>query len=369
MFKSSIQIGKISDIPIKLHISFIIALPFIAWAVSTNIEMLTGIMNIPYQNMFLPDYLLGLLITIFLFASVALHELGHSFVARSKGHQINSITLMLLGGIAEIKEMTENPDDELKISIIGPMVSLAIGLTFILIAQLISSILIADLRFLILYLGQLNVFLAIFNMLPAFPNDGGRVLRALIARKKDFLQATKIAVTVSKVIVFLFGVIGFIYGNFILILIAFFIYMRANQEFQYSMLKDTLSDLRVRDLMSTDVSYISSDLTVKELLEMMLHKSHSGYPVIDDDKLIGCVTMEDIRNIKSDKHHERYVKDIMSTDIKKISPNQDVNKALQILLEEDIGRLMVMEDDKLVGIITRTDIFNAFKIKQVEKNL
>jgi CBS domain-containing protein len=79
--------------------------------------------------------------------------------------------------------------------------------------------------------------------------------------------------------------------------------------------------------------------------------------------------MEDIRNIKSDKHHERYVKDIMSTDIKKVSPDQDVNKALQILLEEDIGRLMVMEDDNLVGIITRTDIFNAFKIKQVEKNL
>ncbi|MGM0446491.1 MAG: site-2 protease family protein [Bacillota bacterium] len=369
MFKSSIQIGKISDIPIKLHISFIIALPFIAWAVSTNIEMLTGIMNIPYQNIVLPDYFLGLLITIFLFASVALHELGHSFVARSKGQQINSITLMLLGGIAEIKEMTENPDDELKISLIGPMVSLAIGLTFILIAQLISSILIADLRFLILYLGQLNVFLAIFNMLPAFPNDGGRVLRSLIAKRKDFLQATQIAVTVSKVIVFLFGVIGFIYGNFILILIAFFIYMRANQEFQYSMLKDTLSDLRVKDLMSTEVSYISSDLTVKELLEMMLHKSHSGYPVIDEGKLIGCVTMEDIRNIKSDKHHEKYVEDIMSTDIKKISPDQDVNKALQILLEEDIGRLMVMEEDKLVGIITRTDIFNAFKIKQVEKNL
>jgi len=369
MFKSSFQIGKISDIPIKLHISFIIALPFIAWAVSTNIEMLSKIMNIPYQNMILSDYILGLLITLFLFTSVALHELGHSFVARSKGQQINSITLMLLGGIAEIKEMTENPDDELKISLIGPMVSLAIGLTFILIAQLISSILIADLRFLILYLGQLNVFLAIFNLLPAFPNDGGRVLRALIAKRKDFLQATKIAVMVSKIIVFLFGVIGFLYGNFILILIAFFIYMRANQEFQYSMIKDTLSDLRVKDLMSNDVSYISSNLTVKELLDMMLQKSHSGYPVIDDGKLIGCVTMEDIRNIKTDNHQEIYVNDIMSTDIKKISPDQDVNKALQILLEEDIGRLFVMENDKLVGIITRTDIFNAFKIKQVEKNL
>lgn len=369
MFKNSITIGKISGIPIKLHISFIIALPFIAWAVSTNIETMANMMSIPYQNMIISDYIFGLLITIFLFVSVGLHELGHSFVARSKGQKINSITLMLLGGMAEIKEMTEDPGDELKISIIGPMVSLAIGLTMILIAQLISSILLPDLVFLILYLGQLNVFLAVFNMIPAFPNDGGRVLRAFIARKKDFLAATKIAVSVSKVIVFIFGVIGFIYGNFILILIAFFIYMRANQEFQYSVIKDSLSDLKVQDLMSQDVSYISGDITVNELLQKMLHKSHSGYPVIEEGKLVGCVTMEDIRSIKSERHGNVLVKEIMSTDIKRISPKADVNKALQILLEEDIGRLMVMDKERLVGIITRTDIFNAFKIKQVEKEL
>ena len=369
MFKKSYQIGTISEIPIKLHISFIIALPFIAWIVSTNIEMMTNLMNISYQELIISDYILGLLIAIFLFVSVGLHELGHSFVARSRGHEINSITLMLLGGISEIEEMSEEPNDELSISLIGPMVSLAIGLTMILIATLTSNIFIADLVFLILYLGQLNVFLAIFNLIPAFPNDGGRVLRSFIARRQDFLTATKIAVTVSKVIVFIFGIIGFLYGNFILILIAFFIYMRANQEFQYSMIKDTLSDLRVKDLMSQDVKYISADLTVRELLEKMLHKSHSGYPILEDGKLIGCVTMEDVRNIKPEKHEDFTVRDIMSKDIKKVSPNEYVNKALQMLLEEDIGRLMVMEDDELVGIITRTDIFNAFKIKQIERNL
>jgi predicted transcriptional regulator len=101
----------------------------------------------------------------------------------------------------------------------------------------------------------------------------------------------------------------------------------------------------------------------------MLHKSHSGYPILEDGKLIGCVTMEDVRNIKPEKHEDFTVRDIMSQDIKKVSPNEDVNKALKMLLEEDIGRLMVMEDDELVGIITRTDIFNAFKIKQIERNL
>jgi len=153
------------------------------------------------------------------------------------------------------------------------------------------------------------------------------------------------------------------------LLIAFFIYMRANQEFQYSLIKATLSNLKVKELMSKDVSYISSDLTVRELLDKMLHHSHSGYPVMKDGKLIGCVTMEDIRTIEKDQHHNIYVDDIMSTDIKKISPEADVNKALQILLEEDIGRLMVIQEDQLVGIITRTDIFNAFKIKQIEKKL
>ncbi len=369
MLKNSFKIGSISDIPIKLHISFIIALPFIAWAVSTNIEMMAELMNINYSNMVIPDYILGLVIVIALFISVGLHELGHSFVARSRGNEINSITLMLLGGVAEIKEMSEEPQDELRISLVGPMVSLAIGLTLILIAQLTTNFIAADLQFIVLYLGQLNVFLAIFNLIPAFPNDGGRVLRAFIARKRDFLTATKIAVSVSKVIVFIFGVIGFLYGNFILILIAFFIYMRANQEFQYSKIKKTLSDLKVKDLMSQDVEYISGDITIKELLNKMLNKSHSGYPIIEDDKVVGLVTMEDIRKIDPQKHHDVSVREIMSTNIKKTSPEEDINKALQLLLEEDIGRLMVIDDDKLVGIITRTDIFNAFKIKQIENRL
>ncbi|MFO7815312.1 MAG: site-2 protease family protein [Halanaerobiales bacterium] len=369
MLKNSIKIGSISEIPIKLHISFIIALPFIAWAVSTNIEMMAELMNISYGNMVVPDYFLGLIISIALFISVGLHELGHSFVARSRGNEINSITLMLLGGVAEIKEMSEEPQDELRISLVGPMVSLAVGLTLVFIAQLISNIVSPDLHFIVLYLGELNIFLAIFNLIPAFPNDGGRVLRAFIARKRDFLTATKIAVSVSKVIVFIFGVIGFFYGNFILILIAFFIYMRANQEFKYSKIKSTLSDLKVKDLMSQDVAYISGDITVKELLNKMLHKSHSGYPILENGKLAGCVTMEDIRNIDPQKHHNISVREIMSTDIKKISPEEDINKALQLLLEEDIGRLMVVRDNKLVGIITRTDIFNAFKIKQIKRNL
>mgnify|MGYP006279064951 CR=1 FL=1 len=369
MFKKSYKIGEISGIPIKLHISFLVALPLIAWIVSTNIEAMANLMNISYQNLIISDYILGLLIAIFLFISVGLHELGHSFVARSRGHEINSITLMLLGGMSEIKEMTEDPADELSISIIGPMVSLAIGFTMILISTLTSNIFIADIVFLILYLGELNVFLAIFNLIPAFPNDGGRVLRSFLARKRDFITATKIAVRVSKVIVVIFGIIGFLAGNFILILIAFFLYMGANQEFQYSIIKDTLSDLLVEDLMSRDVKYISGELTVKELLHKMLRKSHSGYPIMEEGKLIGCVTMEDIRNIKPDKHEDITVRDIMSTDIKKISPKDDVNTALQMLLEEDIGRLMVMEGDELVGIITRTDIFNAFNIKQVERNL
>ncbi|MCF8009395.1 MAG: site-2 protease family protein [Halanaerobiales bacterium] len=369
MFKNSIKVGEVSNIPIKLHISFIIALPFIAWAVSTNIKSLAEIMNISYKSFIVPDYLLGLIVTVFLFISVALHELAHSYVAKSKGHKINSITLMLLGGIAEINELNEIPEDELQITIIGPMTSLAIGFTLLLISQLSLNLFIPDLGFLILYIGQLNIFLAIFNLIPAFPNDGGRVLRAYLAKKKDYIQATQIAVMVSKFTVFIFGIIGFIYGNFILILIAFFIYMRANQEYQFSLLKNLLSELKVKDLMSNDVSYVSQDLSINQLLDMMLYKSHSGYPVIEDGEIIGCVTMEDIREITNEKHQNVYVKDIMSTKIIKVSPNDDVNKAFQLLLEEDIGRLMVVKHGKLVGIITRTDIFNAFKIKQIEKSL
>ncbi|MFW5980533.1 MAG: CBS domain-containing protein [Halanaerobiaceae bacterium] len=367
MFKNSVTIFKIAGIPIKLHISFLLILPFLAWAFGNNIKMLTQYTGVTYGELSYNPYYLGFLLAIFLFISVAMHELSHSFVARTQGIEINNITLMLFGGIAQMDEISEEPKNEAWMAFSGPLFSLVFGFILVQIASLFSRQLIPDIYLLILYLGQLNLFLGCFNLLPAFPSDGGRILRALIARKKTYLEATRIAANIGKGFAFLFGIIGLISGNFILLFIALFIFIGASQEYQTNLLKDVLSDFKVKDLMTEEVSTINLDLNVEALIDKMFQEHHSGYPVIDyEENLIGCVTMEDVQSVPDEKYNTTRIKDIMSTDIKKVSPEDSLFDALKKLSQADIGRLMVMENDKLVGIITRSDIMKAYRLKQMK---
>ncbi|MFW5991862.1 MAG: site-2 protease family protein [Halanaerobiaceae bacterium] len=274
MFKSSITIGKIFDIPIRIHVSFLIILPFLAWAFGNNIKYITENSDINYSELVLNPHFLGLLLAIGLFTSVLLHELSHSLVAKSKGIPINSITLMLFGGVSSMEELTENPDDEARMAMAGPLLSIVLGIILILIYNYLSAAFIEDVKLLVLYLGQLHIFLAIFNLLPAFPSDGGRILRALLASRTSFLQATKIAVSVGKVFAFGFGLLGLISGNFMLIFIGFFLYIGASQEYQYNHIKSALAEMKVTDLMSRDVDTITEDMSVEKLIDKMYDKKH-----------------------------------------------------------------------------------------------
>ncbi|MFW6007525.1 MAG: CBS domain-containing protein [Halanaerobiales bacterium] len=368
MFKKSITIFKISGIPIKLHISFLLILPFLAWAFGNNLRMLTQLTGVPYGELTYNPYSLGFLLAVFLFISVAMHELAHSFVARSQGIEINDITLMLFGGLAQMEEISEEPKNEAWMAFSGPLFSLVLGFILVNLASILSDQLIPDFYLLIIYLGQLNIFLGFFNLLPAFPSDGGRILRAFIARKRSFLEATRIAASVGKAFAFLFGIIGLVSGNFILLFIALFIFIGASQEYQTNLLKDTLSDFKVKDLMTERVSTINQNLNIEALLDKMFEERHSGYPVVDENgNLKGCVTMEDVQPVSTKKYSTTRIKDIMSTDIKKVSPEDSLFEALKKISKADIGRLMVMEEDKLIGIITRSDIMKGYRLKQMQK--
>ncbi|MFW5988440.1 MAG: site-2 protease family protein, partial [bacterium] len=305
MFKSSITIGKIFGIPIKIHISFLLIIPFLAWVFGNNIQQIAEYTQISYQELSLNPYFTGLILGLFLFLSVLLHELSHSLVARSKGINIKDITLMLFGGVANMDELAEDPADEAKIAFSGPLMSLVLGFLLMFIFSFLPERFSEDLRLIFLYTGQLNIFLAIFNLLPAFPSDGGRILRAIIATKTSFLKATKIASTVGKAFAFLFGIFGILTLNILLVIIAFFLYMGASQEYQYSHIKNTLSDLKVSDLMSNDVDTVTKDTPISELLDKMMKKRHSGYPVIKGGEVVGMVTMEDIQKVRSEEHHSR----------------------------------------------------------------
>mgnify|MGYP004702053119 CR=1 FL=1 len=368
MFQEVIVVGRIFGIPVKIHFTFLLIIPFLAWVFGSNFGIIAERAGIPLENLLLNPFLSGLIMALALFFSVLLHELAHSRVAQNQGIAVNSITLMLFGGVAHLEEGMEDPKKELVIAMAGPLTSLIIGATLLIVFSIYPLQFFPDLKVMGIYLGQINIFLAFFNLIPAFPTDGGRIMRSLLTRRSSYLDATRIATTVGRIFAFLFILLGFLSGNFILIFIAVFIFIGASQEYQQTLQRITLTDIKVRDLMTKGVSIIDEGATVKELIEKILAELHSGYPVFSDGKLIGCVTIGDTSKVDPEKRNEFRVKDIMSRDIKKVSPGNDVYQAIKKLSGYDIGRLMVVENEELVGIITRSDIMKGFRLRQIQRD-
>ncbi|MFP4200221.1 MAG: M50 family metallopeptidase [Clostridia bacterium] len=367
MFKNSVTVAHVLGIPIRLHVSFLLILPFMAFVIGNNIGAIADMAAVPSEEIAVHPYALGLILASLLFVSVALHELSHSLVAIRQGMRINGITLMLLGGVAEIDDEAAERD-EMWMALAGPLFSLALGLVLLFLVRPALRSMSGDLRVVIYYLGYMNIFLAAFNLIPAFPSDGGRVLRSLIARRTSYLRATQLATSIGKGFALLFALFGFLIGNLILVLVAFFIYMGASSEYQVNLLRDVFSDLAVSDLMTRDVASVNPSDSVTELMNRMVEERHSGYPVVDETgDLIGCVTLGDIRERSSGDPDEEFVEDIMSRDLITVSPEEDLYSAFSKLSEAEIGRLMVVKGGALVGILTRSDIMKAYQVKELRE--
>ncbi|SDK71526.1 CBS domain-containing protein [Halanaerobium congolense] len=364
--KSSFTVGHLFGIPVKIHVSLIIILPFFAWAFGSNIIYLTENTDIARRELILNPYFLGFIMAVMLFVSILIHELAHSLVARTKDVKTTDITLMLFGGLANIEEISKDPKNEVKIAASGPLTSLVLGIIFVFVGRFAPEFMLEDLRLIILYTGQLNIFLAIFNLIPAFPSDGGRILRAAIAQKTSFRKATEITSRVGKVFAWIFGIIGFMSGNFLLVFIAFFIYIGASQEHQFSNIKLALSNLKVKDLMTRDVKTVPVNMSIHSLVEKMFADKHSGFPVLRDDKVVGIVTMEDAKKIPQDEYRNTPVQSIMNKDLHCVKGDDELFEAFKLLFQKDIGRLLVMDDGELQGIITRSDVMTGLRVRQLE---
>ncbi len=366
--KSSIKIGSIMGIPIYLHYSFLLILPFLAWSFGNNIKSLAGYAEVPVHHLEYSPYVWGFLIALALFGSVLLHELGHSYIALKKQVKIRGITLMIMGGVAQLEEMPTRPGEEAQIALAGPVVSLLVGAGAYLMLPFLGNTH-PNLVFSFSYLGYINIFLALFNLLPAFPMDGGRILRSLLAKRKPFMTATRIAADIGKIFAFAFGIFGLLNGNFVLILIAFFVYMGASQEYHYTVLKTTLDGFQVRDLMNINVITVEAHSTVTDLIDRMTRERHHGYPVVRNGELAGCVTLEDLEKLPPNERQSASVSDIMSTDIISVAPNDDIYLALRRMSENEIGRLPVLDNGRLVGILSRSDIMRGFQLRQLQSRL
>jgi Zn-dependent protease/CBS domain-containing protein len=311
------------------------------------------------------QWVLGSAAAIGLFACVLLHEFGHSLVAMRYGYEIESITLWLFGGVARFTQMPEDWRQELTIAIAGPVVSLGLGvvasLGFLLLPTALDPV-----KFVVGYLALTNVVLAVFNMLPGFPMDGGRVLRALLARSRPHAQATKIAAEVGKVFAFLLGIFG-LFTNLLLIALAFFIYIGASSEAQQTVMKAAFEGVSVTDVMTRreDLHTVDTDTSVAELLDRMFVDRHTGYPVLRNGRLVGVVTLDDARSVKEVERDAYRVGDVMSADLRTISPDADAMTALQQMQENKVGRLPVVDDaGEIVGLISRSDLVTAFNVIQ-----
>jgi len=376
--EGSFRIGRLFGIPILIHYSFILVIPLFAWIIGSQITLTTDMLNeiflVPVDTTLITagyiPYLLGTIVALGLFAGVLVHELAHSLVARKKGIRINSITLMIFGGIATMEEGVPDPKAELPMALVGPIASLVVGLVCSGIVYTVPAVttnpaVAGVLIFIFGYLGVLNIILFAFNLLPAFPMDGGRVLRAWLAKRMPLHRATKIAADVGKGFAIVFGLIGLFFFSPFLILIALFIYIGASMESTAVKYSYLLQNVTVGDMMSSPVISVSPTLPVSQVITMMYTSKHLGFPVVERDTLIGMVTLADVNRMASIDREAMQVRDIMTRDPITLPPTAPVIDALKIMSAHNFGRIPVVHEGKILGIVTRTDIIKVTELKQI----
>lgn len=360
---SSLKIGSVMGIPIKLHITFLLILPFIAYAFASSPAPL-GFAGVPDIWLRIG---LGLIGAILLFVCVLVHEIGHSYVAVKNGIKIGGITLFLFGGVSEMEDIPRNPRVEMIMAFTGPAISIVLGIIFALIYFLVPGM--RDHRnyvgIMVALLAYMNLALGFFNILPAFPMDGGRVLRGFLAEHMPYMKATRIAVGIGKSFAYILALLGIFlwaYGGLWFIIIALFIYMAATEEESTTLQSMALEGIKVRDIMTKDVHTVDANTSVAECFDTMFRLKHLGYPVVENGMLAGIVTLTDISKVPQEVRATTPVRDVMTRKVITLKPDDDAFMALQKLSTHKIGRLVVMDGDRITGIISRTDMLKALEL-------
>lgn len=362
---SSIQIGKIWGIPIRLHWTFILGIIWVAIvyaSISTVWRgMIYGFAAVEPAEV---RWLYSFVFAILLFICVGLHELGHSYIARRHGIGIRSITLYIFGGVSAMEEIPRNPKLELLMAAVGPAVSGLLGIVCILLYFESAVALGGSHPFSIFLwtLGLINLILMAFNLIPAFPMDGGRVLRAWFAEHMPYAIATRRAAGIGKIFAILMVVLGIISLNFVLLLIAFFIYIGASEEERATTVDICLAGIKVRNIMSSDVRTVASDKSLRDIMDLMFREKHRGYPVVDNGDLKGIVTLTDVQKVPDDQRDSTTAGQIMTKNLYVIGPDEEASIAAKMMNERGIRRLPVIENNNLIGIVSREDLVRAMEL-------
>lgn len=369
--KGGIKLFKIFGIQISLNYSWFIIFALIAWTLATG--------YFPQARPYLATstyWVAGLISTLLLFVSVLLHELSHSLVALAHGLKIRGITLFIFGGVAQIAKEPEDAKTELRMAIAGPLSSLVLAVLFWGLSQFVKAISPSSIAVTIFfYLFLINFILALFNLIPGFPLDGGRILRAYLWKKSgDQEKATKTASNVGRwfgnILLFL-GFINLFWGRFLngawLILIGIFLQQAATEAYELANLLGSIAGIKVKEAMNEDVVSISSQLALDYVVkEFFLRYRYNCFPVVDGEKLLGTITVDDVKEVPRELWSETEVYQAMKTLPKEliISPEDDVASSFKKMLYSGEKSLPVVEDGRLVGIITRGDVLKLFHLKR-----
>ncbi len=372
----SFRIGRIFGIPIYINLSFLFILLLFVWVFSVGDEVLgvrIGFLNLDAGAEV--RYLFGGATAVVFFATILAHELAHSYVAIRYGVKIRHITLMIFGGVASMEEIPSKPGQELKMAIAGPLTSLVIGIISYLMMIVVgglgsSSVEVEGIEILLGIVGFYNILLAGFNMLPAFPMDGGRVLRSFLATRMSHVEATKKAVAVAKGMAIAMVVFGVLAGfQPFLIIIAVFVYIMAKEEERATVITANLEGVTVRQVMADVVQVVHPDTSVQQLMDVMLTTRSKGYPVVDNG-LVGMVTLSDTNKVPKNEAHLRKVRDIMTVDVVTAAPELPAAEAIKIMAQRDISRLPVVDfSGRLVGIVTKKDFLKMVEIVEARKKV
>jgi Zn-dependent protease len=319
-------------------------------------------------------WMVGLTATVLFFASVVVHELSHAMMANRFGHRVSRITLFIFGGMAHLSAEPQKASEEFQIAVVGPLTSLVLGVLFWAIPHAVdlSSWRLWSETF--QYLGLINIALAVFNLLPGFPLDGGRILRAVFWwQSGDVVAATaragRWATGVVYGLIFL-GALEILYGALLggiwLILIAMFLRSASIASVQNVTIERILGAAHVRDIMVREPLIVRSDASVAEVVEnYFLRFGYAGFPVVRDGHAVGLISLGQVQQCPSEARATRQVESVMRglDDSVTIAPSATVLEALHKMTEQDTGRLLVMEGDRLAGLITRSGVARFLQMK------
>jgi Zn-dependent protease/CBS domain-containing protein len=382
------RLGRFFGIDLHIDWSWLLIFALVSWSLNSMFR------EIHPEWTALAQWGLALLGALLFFISVLAHELAHSIMARARGIPVKNITLFLFGGVSNIQKEPTSPMAELLIAIVGPLTSFLLGGIFLVLGiggaalgeiSMTSSTgllpQLGPLNTMFMWLGSVNILLGIFNLIPGFPLDGGRVLRSILwAITDDVVKATRWASVVGQIIAWLlvlagvfmlFGIQvpllgGGIANGMWIIFIGWFLQNAAVQNYQKAVVQDILGNVPVEKIMNPDVPVVPADIKVDDLVEKHIMKTdNQAFIVFDEDKMVGLVSIDDVRKLSNEERQNETVRDIMtpSKELVVVAPNENAAEALDRLQNRKIRQLPVVNGNRIVGLLRRKDILRWLELQ------